>query len=154
MLLLVNRLSEIISLPPQMWPQLCQRELKLPHWDPEIFTNVVVMQLQLLDQTMTFSQLLPSHEMNEIPKRISFPSFSCFETPGQSQHCLISTFFFHSAFVEDNLSAKTQLAWCVYTFCDMFRSEKFSILCPFFRKPVWFSTKSDIFFIYLFTPCT
>lgn len=56
----VNQLSENVSLPPQMWSLLCQEELTLLHWPPEICTKVVMIQLQVLDQTMKFSLLLPS----------------------------------------------------------------------------------------------
>lgn len=37
MLLMVSRLSEIISLPPQIWSQ---QELKLLHWRLKICTNM------------------------------------------------------------------------------------------------------------------
>lgn len=73
----VNQLSENLSLPPQMWSLLCQEELTLLHWPPEICTKVVMIQLQVLDQTMKFSLLL-------LP--LSVCSFSCLET-SELAHC-------------------------------------------------------------------
>lgn len=43
-----------------MWSQLHQQELKLPPWPPQICTVVDMIELQLLDQTMKFSLLLPA----------------------------------------------------------------------------------------------
>lgn len=45
---------------PEMCSQLCQQELKLPRWHPEICKKVVMKQLHLLDQTMKSSLLLLS----------------------------------------------------------------------------------------------
>lgn len=96
---------------------------------------------------MTFSQLLPSHE-NEIPKRISFPSFFRFETPRQSQHCLISTFFFTVRSLRTTFQQKRNLLG-VYihsaTRSDL-KNSKFCVL--FFTSQSDFLLKATSFFIY------
>lgn len=58
----VNQFSEIISLPPHMWSQICQQQLKIP-------TDILkyLRKLQLRHQTRKSSLLLfsPENEMNQ-----------------------------------------------------------------------------------------
>lgn len=57
--------SDIILLISQMWLQLCQQDLKLPHWHAEICMKVAV--IQLLDQTMKFLASLENWMNSESP---------------------------------------------------------------------------------------
>lgn len=93
--------SEIISLPPQMW-----EELRLPCWHPEICTTAVVIKIQLLNQTMKFSLLLPSHENWMNPESLLL-SFCCLETSGPV-HCGLMRLFWGRFLQNRNF-------WCAYT---------------------------------------
>lgn len=80
---------------------------KRPRWHPEIRTKAVVIQLQLMAQTMKF---LPAPAFSREPS-ISVSSISLTIRTSPS---LLHVSFFHTVFL-GQISTKTQHVWCVYT---------------------------------------